>query len=52
MDVVCANRLQTYKHEVTLMTQEGDALPTVAAKVRAVGAHMAGPMICTHGGGR
>ena len=52
VDVVCANRLQTYKHEVTLMTQEGDALPTVAAKVCAVGAHMAGPLICTHGGGR
>ena len=33
VDVVCANQLQTYKHEVTLMTQQGDALPTVAAKV-------------------
>ena len=33
VDVVCANRLQTYRHEVTLMTQQGDAPPTVAAKV-------------------
>ena len=42
VDVVCANRLQTYRHEVTLMTQEGDALPTVATKVCAVGRDMAG----------